>query len=116
MSVLGRYVATHGRPFALRRKNGKGVVEVRFADGYVTIYSRQPGSRGYEQEIHITKELWWNLLWYQMREIKETTKLREGPSFDRYQAERRVYREEAQHLADMREQKRQLHGTRRRRR
>ena len=114
MSVLGRYVATHGRPFALRRKNGKGVVEVRFADGYVTIYSRQPGSRGYEQEIHITRKAWYSLL--NSPQLKEISRRMEGPSFDRYRAERRVYREGAQHLADMREQKRQLHGTRRRRR
>ena len=109
-------MAKHERPDELIYDNGKGELGIQFHDGYITLRSQQPGSSKFIQEIHITKELWWNLLWYQMREIKETTKLMEGPSFDRYRAERRVYREEAQHLADMREQKRQLHGTRRRRR
>lgn len=117
MGKLATYTRKHERPFALRYPNGKrGVIELRFNDGYVTIYSRQPGVRGYEQEIHITKKLWFRILWYEMRQIKTVTKLMEGPSFDCYRAQRRYYRAEAEHQAEMRELKRSLYRRPRRRR
>jgi hypothetical protein len=114
MSVLGRYITTHGRPFALRRKNGKGVVEVQFNDGYVTIHSRQPGILGFTQEIHITRKAWYSLL--NSPQLKEVSRKMEGPSFDRYRAERQYYREEAEYLEEFRRQKAERRGSVRRRR
>lgn len=102
MSKLGRYLRKHERPYALRVPNGKGTLEVWFYDGYVTIYSRQPGAQ-YEQQIHITRKAWYALL--NKPQLKEVSRMMEGPSFDRYKAERRYYREEAQHLEALRRQK-----------
>lgn len=114
MTKLGKYIRTYERPFTLRRKNGKGVIEVRFYDGYVTIYSRQPGSRGFEQEIHITREAWYALL--NSPQLKGVSRQMEGPSFDRYRAERVYSRAEAAHLQELRAQKAERRGPRRRRR
>lgn len=111
MGKLTKFLKVYEHPFSIRKKNGKGIVEVRFYEGYVSIYSRQPGSRGYEQEIHITRSTWYKLLNSNLRGVSRHM---EGPDFDRYRAERRYLREEAQHLADQRELKRQIYGTRRR--
>ena len=113
MGKLSKYLRVYERPFTIRKANGKGVVEVRFYEGYVTIYSRQPGTPRFTQEIHITRSAWYQLLKSNMRGVSRHM---EGPDFDRYRAERQVAREEAQHLADQREMKRQLRGTRRRQR
>lgn len=112
MTKLGNYIRRHEKPYALRVPNGKGVLEVRFNDGYVTIYSRQPGSGKFIQEIHITRRAWYQLL--NRPQLKEVSRMMEGPSFDRYRAERRYYREEAQHEAELRAQKRERRGPRRR--
>jgi hypothetical protein len=114
MSVLGRYVTKHGRPYSLRRKNGKGVMEVLFNDGYVTIRSMQPGTPHFVQEIHIVRSAWHTLV--NSHQLETATEAMMGPDFDRYRAERRYAREEAQHLAEDRELKSQLYGRRRRRR
>ena len=116
MGRLAAYTKRHERPYALRYKNGKGVLELRFNEGHITIYSRQPGTGKFVQEIHITKKLWFKLLWYEMRQIKAVTKLMEGPSFDQYRAERRYYRAEAEHLEELRRQKAERRGPRTRRR
>jgi len=112
LGKLDRYIAKHGHPFTFSYPNGKGTIEFLFYEGYVTIRSRQPGTT--VQEIHIHRKRWMHILWYEMRDIKRVTKLMAGPSFDRYRAERRYYQEEADHVAEQREMKRQLHGTRRR--
>lgn len=113
MTKLGNYLRRHEQPYTLRVPNGKGILEVRFYDGYVTIYSRQPGSRGFEQEIHITRKAWRKLLGD--HRLDDVTGMMEGPSFDRYRAERVYYRAEAAHLQELREQKR-AEGRRRRQR
>lgn len=113
MGKLAAYAARHERPFALRQPNGKGVVEVRFSDGYVTIYSRQPGSGKFIQEIHITRKAWYALL--NSPQLREVSRLMEGPSFDRYKAERQYFRAEAKHQAELRQMKRELRPRSRRR-
>ena len=114
MSQLATYTEQHERPYALRQPNGKGVVEVRFADGYVTIYSRQPGAPKFEQEIHISRRAWYALL--NDHRLVKVSRMMTGPSFDRYKAERRYALAEAQHQAEMRLLKRSLYGRQRRRR
>ena len=116
LGKLATYAERHERPYTLRVPNGKGVLEIRWYEGYISIYSRQPGVMGFEQEIHITRKTWFKLLWYEMRKIKQVTKLMEGPSFDRYRAERRYYREEREQLEALRAQKAERRGPRRRRR
>lgn len=113
MTRLGRYIRKHERAYALRVPNGKGQISILFHDGYVTIRSYQPG-RHYVQEIYVTRRAWYQLL--NKPQLKEVSRMMEGPSFDRYEAERRYYQEEEQHLAELREQKRERRGPRTRRR
>jgi hypothetical protein len=110
VSKLGRYIQKYGHPFALRHKNGKGIIEVRFNDGYVTIYSRQPGTSRFEQEIHISRKAWYKLL--NSPQLKEVSRMMEGPSFDRYKAERKYQKEEAILLQELREGKREARKAR----
>ena len=113
LGKLAAYTKKHERPFTLEYDNGKGTFGIMFYDGYVTLQGRQP--RTTVQEIHIPKSVWYDLLWYQMREIKQVSKLMEGPDFDRHRAERRYYAAEAKHLVELREMKRSRHPRRRRR-
>lgn len=113
MSKLSKYVKTYGRPFRIRRYNGKGIVALEFNDGYVTIKSIQPGTHHFVQEIHITRKAWYGLL--SDPRFKQATKMMEGPSFDRYKAERTYAREEQEHLQELRAQKAQRRGRRPRR-
>ena len=89
-------------------------MEVQFNDGYVTIRSMQPGTPKFIQEVHITRSAWNTLV--RSQQLETATEAMAGPDFDRYRAERRVAREEAQHLSDQRDLKRQLRGSHRRRR
>jgi hypothetical protein len=114
LSKLSKYIRTYGKPFTLAKKNGKGIVEVQFNDGYVTIYSRQPGVMGFEQEIHITRKAWYGLL--NSPQLREVSRMMMGPSFDRYRAERVYYRQEREQLEALRAQKAERRGPRRRRR
>ena len=114
LGKLDRYCAKHEHPFTLSYPNGKGKIEFLFYEGYVTIRSRQPGTAN--QEIHIHRKRWMKILWYAMRDLKKVTKLMEGPSFDRFAAERRYYRAEERHLQELRAQKAERRGPRRRRR
>jgi hypothetical protein len=114
MTVLGRYIAKHGRPYSLRRKNGKGVMEVQFNDGYVTIRNRQPGTQKFVQEIHIVRSAWYTLV--NSAQLETATEAMTGPDFDRYRAERQYFREEALFEAELRAQKAERRGPRRRRR
>lgn len=114
MSKLGKYIRTYGRPFTLRKTNGKGVIEVRFNDGYVTIYSRQPGTSKFEQEIHITRKAWYALL--NSPQLKNVSRQMKGPSFDCYKAQRKDAKAERAHLEEMRRQKVLRRGSNRRRR
>lgn len=114
MSILGKYVRTYGYPYSIRRKNGKGVMEVQFHDGYVTIRSLQPGSSKFLQEIHIVRGAWCSLM--ESSQLETATEAMTGPDFDRYRAERRYYREEALFLEELRAQKAERRGPRRRRR
>ena len=107
MSKLAAYMAKHERPFTVTEKNGKGEIRILFYPGYITIQSTQPGLH-YVQEIHLTRKCWWRLL---RRNIIGVSRFMDE-NFDRYQAERKYYRAEAEHLADQREMKRRLYGSR----
>lgn len=111
MTKLGNYLRRHEKPYTLRVPNGKGMLEVMFYDGYITLHSRQPGAQ-FHQEIHITRRAWYQLL--KKPQLKEVSRMMEGPSFDRYAAERRYYREERRHLEELRAQKADRRGPRRR--
>lgn len=111
MGKLSKYIIKHERPFAVSVPNGKGKLTVMFYDGYVTLRSTQPGVR-WGNEIHITYKAWLKLL----PQLVRPTRLMEGPSFDRYRAERRHYRELAEFDAAQREEKRQRHRDAQRRR
>jgi hypothetical protein len=111
MTKLGNYLERHERPYALRVPNGKGTLEVLFYDGYVTLHSRQPGAH-FRQEIHISRRAWYQLL--NKPQLKEVSRMMEGPSFDRYAAERRYFREERLHQEQLRAQKAERRGPRRR--
>jgi hypothetical protein len=110
LSRLAAYTKKHQRPYTLRAKNGKGEIQILFYDGYITIRSFQPGLH-YATEIHIKRKAWIKLLTTAVK----VTRIMEGPSFDRYRAERRYYREEAKFDAELRAQKRQRQGRRQRR-
>lgn len=114
MTRLGRYIKKNGHPYRLRRRNGKGVMEIQFHDGYVTIKNMQPGSRKFVQEIHITRSAWHTLV--ESPQLHTATKSMEGPDFDRYAAERKYYREEQELLSELRDQKAERRGKKRRRR
>lgn len=111
MTKLGRYIRRNQHPYTVTVKNGKGRIAVLFYDGYITIRSHQPGLH-HVQEIHITRKAWFRML----PQLVKVTRLMEGPTFDRYKAERRYYRAEELHQQELRAQKRERRGPRRRRR
>lgn len=114
MSKLSKIIKVYGHPFSIRKPNGKGTIEIQFTDGYVTIHSVQPRTSQFNRDIHITRQAWYQLL--SDPRLKQATRLMEGPSFDRYRAERVYAAEEQKHLEELRQQKRARRSPRRRRR
>ena len=102
MSKLELFTTRKGRPFTVSAHNGKGTTAIQFYDGYVTISDQQPGARSFHREIKITRSAWLNLL----RQVPAPTRLMEGPDFDPNRAERVYARQEQDHIAELREQKR----------
>ena len=115
VSKLSKYIKRHERPYNIRVKNGKGIVEILFYDGYITIRSVQPGSPHFIREIHITRSAWRRLIFSAHSPLREVSGMMEGPDFDRYRAERRYAREEQRHLEELRAQKAERRGRRTRR-
>lgn len=111
MGKLSNYTRRHDHPYTVSLPNGKGTIQILFYEGYITVRSYQPGLH-YATEIHVKRGAWIKLL----RKAIPITRLMEGPSFDRYRAERRYYRAEEEHLAELRAQKAERRGPRSRRR